>query len=72
MGEWIGGAHAAAFREEVLQPGSLIAQHLDRQVLDRLFQAHQAGTTDGSYALWAAWALERWLQGHDALQTVSA
>ena len=61
IGEWITGPQASRFRDEVLSPSASIASHVDLQELGRRFGAHQAGRTDQSFALWAAWVLERWL-----------
>jgi asparagine synthase (glutamine-hydrolysing) len=62
VGEWIAGPHAARFRDEVLTQRGAIASHVDLRDLERRFVAHRAGSADHSYALWAAWVLERWLQ----------
>jgi asparagine synthase (glutamine-hydrolysing) len=62
IGEWIGRHYAAAFQEEVLRPQSAVAGWMDVDELSRRFAAHRAGSSDASYVLWAAWALERWLQ----------
>jgi asparagine synthase (glutamine-hydrolysing) len=61
IAEWIGGRNAAMFREEVLHPGAAVASHLDLGELTRRYDAHRAGRTDHSHALWAVWVLERWL-----------
>jgi asparagine synthase (glutamine-hydrolysing) len=62
ISEWIAGPHATLFRDEVLHQRSAIASYVDLGDLERRFVAHQAKTVDHSYALWAAWVLERWLQ----------
>jgi len=61
IGEWIGGSHAAQFRDEVLRPSAAVANHVDVAEVERRFAAHQAGRRDDGYALWAVWVLERWL-----------
>jgi asparagine synthase (glutamine-hydrolysing) len=63
IGSWITGPHAGRFREDVLSPSSTVASHVDVKDLERRFRVHQSGTADQSYALWAAWVLQRWLQG---------
>jgi asparagine synthase (glutamine-hydrolysing) len=63
IGEWIAGPHASRFREEVLRPSAAIASHVDVAELERRFAGHQAGHRDAGYTLWAAWVLERWLDG---------
>jgi asparagine synthase (glutamine-hydrolysing) len=61
IGSWLAGPHAGMFEAEVLAPGARVSTCLDRQQLARLFAAHRRGERDHGYALWAAWALERWL-----------
>ena len=61
VGEWIGGPHADRFRDEVLRPGSAVANHVDVAELGNRFAAHRAGRTDDGYTFWAVWVLERWL-----------
>jgi asparagine synthase (glutamine-hydrolysing) len=61
IGDWIRGPHAAMFQDEVLSAGAATAAHLDARDLGRRFREHAAGAADHSYALWAAWVLERWL-----------
>ncbi|MGH9387907.1 MAG: asparagine synthase (glutamine-hydrolyzing) [Vicinamibacterales bacterium] len=62
IGEWISGFQAQQFRDEVLGPRAAIANHLDRQELQKRFDAHCRGQIDYSYGLWAAWVLSRWLE----------
>jgi asparagine synthase (glutamine-hydrolysing) len=62
IGAWIGGPHAARFRDEVLSPGAATDGLLDRSELTRCLEAQRSGVSDQGYALWAAWVLERWLR----------
>ncbi|MCC7009081.1 MAG: asparagine synthase (glutamine-hydrolyzing) [Acidobacteria bacterium] len=61
IGAWIRGPHAELFRSEVLSPNARVAAHVDTRALAALFDDHVAGKADESYALWAVWVLERWL-----------
>jgi asparagine synthase (glutamine-hydrolysing) len=63
VGQWIAGAHAARFRDEVLRPNAAVAGHLDLARLETRFADHCAGRKDDGYTLWAVWVLERWLEG---------
>lgn len=63
IGEWITGPQASQYQDEVLSPNSVLAQQVDVRDLARRFDAHATGQSDQSYALWAAWVLERWLSG---------
>jgi hypothetical protein len=47
----------------VLGRGTLLAQQIDVNELERRFTDHRAGQRDHGYALWSAWVLERWLEG---------
>ena len=69
IGEWIRGPHRDLFRDEVLASGATLNGHLDRAVLADTFDRHQHGELDGSYTLWAAWVLERWLRPESNPQT---
>jgi asparagine synthase (glutamine-hydrolysing) len=60
IGAWIAGPMASTFAEEVLRPNAAIAGLLDRQQVQRAFEAHRVGRSDHSYLLWAVWVLERW------------
>jgi asparagine synthase (glutamine-hydrolysing) len=60
VGEWIRGAYAGAYRDEVLGQMSRVNGFLDVRRLRRLFDEHCTGPRDHSYVLWAAWVLERW------------
>jgi asparagine synthase (glutamine-hydrolysing) len=62
IGDWIRGPYAARFREEVLARSSNVCSHLDLADLERRFEAHRSGARDESFALWAVWTLERWLE----------
>ncbi|MCU1384013.1 MAG: asparagine synthetase [Acidobacteria bacterium] len=66
IGEWIAGPNAAQFRDEVLDRGAAIAQHVDVRELERRLAVHRTGQSDHAYALWAAWVLERWLRNQGA------
>ena len=44
-----------------LVSGAAVAAHVDAGALSKRFADHQAGHADSSYALWAVWVLERWL-----------
>jgi asparagine synthase (glutamine-hydrolysing) len=72
IGSWITGPQARLFRDEMLSPSSSVASHVDVKDLERRFRAHQSGTADQSYTLWAAWVLERWLRGLRGSRPVSA
>jgi len=61
IGEWIAGPNAAQFRDEVLDRGAAVSQHVDVRELERRFVAHRAGQSNHGYALWSTWVLERWL-----------
>jgi asparagine synthase (glutamine-hydrolysing) len=63
IGRWIAGPHAVRFREEVLDRGTVLAQQIDLNELERRFVDHRSGRRDHGYALWSAWVLERWLEG---------
>lgn len=66
VGDWLRGPYAGAFQEEVLRPGAAVASLVDVEHLRSLFRAHQAGSHDYWYPLWATWVLERWhAQRHD-------
>jgi asparagine synthase (glutamine-hydrolysing) len=62
IGEWIAGPYASMYRDEVLSGRASVGSHVDLAELSRRFQAHQRGTADHGYALWAVWVLERWLK----------
>ena len=62
IGEWIAGPYAGRYLDEVLGSGSHTRALLDHGVLRDWFEAHRAGRHDHSYALWAVWTLERFLQ----------
>ncbi|MBS1819478.1 MAG: asparagine synthetase B, partial [Acidobacteria bacterium] len=66
IGEWITGPQSSRYRDEVLSANAALATHVDVRDLARRFDAHAAGQSDQSYALWAAWVLERWLRGVSA------
>ena len=51
----------ATFREELFGSGANIATIIDQRDLERRLVAQENGASHG-YALWAVWALERWLQ----------
>jgi asparagine synthase (glutamine-hydrolysing) len=59
---WLSGPYATTFRDEVLAPGSSIADYVDRSDLARRFDLHHTHEADHGYVLWAAWVLERWLR----------
>jgi len=62
IGEWIAGPAAQQFRNEVLHSRAQVADYVDRAELNRLFTSHCSGERPNSYALWAMWVLERWLE----------
>lgn len=62
IGAWITGPQASRFGEEVLSSSATIGAHVDLGELRARFDAHRAGRVDASYALWAAWVLERWMR----------
>ncbi len=61
IGAWITGPGASRYREEVLSPRAKVSTCVDVADLARRFEAQRTGASDQSYALWAAWVLERWL-----------
>jgi asparagine synthase (glutamine-hydrolysing) len=61
IGEWIAGPSAQLFKSEVLHSRAQIGDYVDRAELNRLFAAHCSGERQNSFALWAVWVLERWL-----------
>lgn len=60
IGDWVVGPYAERYRADVLHSRAAIAGLVDLAVLRRWFEEHQRGAQDHSYALWAAWVLERW------------
>jgi len=62
IGEWMAGPSAQQFRDEVLQSRTEIGAYVDRSELNRLFASHCSGQRQHSFALWAVWVLERWLE----------
>ena len=62
IGEWIAGPAAQQFRNEVLHSRAQVGDYVDRAELNRLFTSHCSGERPNSYALWAMWVLERWLE----------
>ena len=62
IGEWIAGPSAQHFRNEVLHSRAQVGDYVDRAELNRLFAAHCSGERQNSFALWALWVLERWLE----------
>jgi asparagine synthase (glutamine-hydrolysing) len=62
IGDWIGGPHAGLFADEVLRSSAAVSAHLDQTELRRRFEAHRTGARDQSFALWAVWVLNRWLE----------
>jgi len=62
IGEWIAGPSAQQFKSEVLHGRAQIGDYVDRAELHRLFASHCSGERQNSFALWAVWVLERWLE----------
>jgi asparagine synthase (glutamine-hydrolysing) len=62
IGEWIAGPSAQQFRSEVLHSRAQVGDYVDRTELNRLFASHCNGQRQHSFALWAVWVLERWLE----------
>ena len=62
IGDWIAGPYASRFRDQVLGSSAALDGVLDRRDLARRFDAHRRGESDQSYALWAVWLAEAWLQ----------
>ena len=60
IGEWIAGAHADRFRDDVLSSSARSQSVLDIARVARLFEAHRAGHADHSFVLWAVLVFERW------------
>jgi asparagine synthase (glutamine-hydrolysing) len=60
VSSWLAGEYAEQFSQDVLGPASRARDLIDTRHLARLFQDHRAGRADHSFALWAAWMLERW------------
>jgi asparagine synthase (glutamine-hydrolysing) len=61
IGEWIAGPSAQQFKNEVLHSRAQVGDYVDRTELHRLFAEHCSGERQNSFALWAMWVLERWL-----------
>jgi asparagine synthase (glutamine-hydrolysing) len=62
IGEWIRGPYAGMYRDEVLNGGARVGDHVDLRDLKRRYDAHVSGAADHAYTLWAVWVFERWLQ----------
>jgi len=62
IGEWIAGPSAQQFKAEVLHSRAQVGDYVDRAELNRLFAAQCSGERQNSFALWAVWVLERWLE----------
>ena len=67
VGAWLARDYAEQFRLDVLSPGSLSRDLVDRDRVARLFNEHRAGAADHSFALWAVWMLERWARQEPAV-----
>jgi asparagine synthase (glutamine-hydrolysing) len=63
VGEWIAGAYAQQFRDEVLGPSSRACDVFDRARVGKLASDHFAGRADHAFALWAIWVFDRWARG---------
>jgi asparagine synthase (glutamine-hydrolysing) len=59
-GEWIAGAGAGQFEDEVLGSDSWTSAVVDIRHVRALFVQHRQRVRDHTYALWALWTLERW------------
>jgi asparagine synthase (glutamine-hydrolysing) len=62
IGDWIAEPGSRRFADEVLSSTSAIGSHVDLNVLRGYVKDQATGLADRSYALWAAWVLERWLR----------
>jgi asparagine synthase (glutamine-hydrolysing) len=62
IGDWITAPGSHRFGDEVLSSTSAIGSHVDLNVLRDYVRDQATGLADRSYALWAAWVLERWLR----------
>ncbi len=72
IGEWIAGPSAQQFKTEVLHSRAQIGGYVDRSELNRLFASHCSGERSNSYALWAVWVLERWLDDQRRLPALAS
>jgi asparagine synthase (glutamine-hydrolysing) len=61
IGDWLAGPYAKRFADEVLRPEAAISTHIDVREIQQRFDRHRAGARDHSFALWAVWVLNRWL-----------
>ena len=59
---WLTGKFGPQLADDLLGPGAEIASLLDQHRLRAMYDSHQRDGTRNSYALWAAWVLERWLK----------
>jgi asparagine synthase (glutamine-hydrolysing) len=59
-GEWIAGAGAGMFEDEVLGAEAWVSGVVDTQHARRMFDQHRDRRADHTHALWALWMLERW------------
>jgi asparagine synthase (glutamine-hydrolysing) len=60
VGEWIAGAGATRFHDEVLSRDSHVRNWLNTRLIQSHWSDHRAGLADHSFELWAVWMLERW------------
>jgi asparagine synthase (glutamine-hydrolysing) len=60
VARWLAGPDSRRFASEVLAADGALVGLLDLGVLRRWLDEHRCGRADRSYALWAAWVLDRW------------
>jgi asparagine synthase (glutamine-hydrolysing) len=72
IGDWLAGANASQFRDEVLDPAAPLARHIDVSELARRFATHVAGRANHEYALWSTWVLQRWMERARSIEESSA
>jgi len=59
---WLTGKFGPQLADDLLGSDSEVASLLDQQRLRAMYEGHRRDGTRNSYALWAAWVLERWLR----------
>src|SRR4029453_7481678 len=55
MSEWLGGACASRFREDVLSSAAPIRDIVDTTYVRRLFKEHRRCRADHGQVLWSVW-----------------
>ena len=62
MKEWMAGACAPMFQQDVLRPGAGVGTIIDTTYARQLFEAHRAGRANHGQVLWTVWMLARWYE----------